>query len=135
MRAIGSLVDSTEPLIVTFCAAPVFAVTASVGATAARAGPASVSPIMVAPATTPARSQVIIPSPSLSGKQEVNGRSGASDARLSTIGPLISATMETNKGAIGLELFDEQAPKTVANFTKLARDGFYDGVIFHRVIP
>jgi cyclophilin family peptidyl-prolyl cis-trans isomerase len=43
--------------------------------------------------------------------------------------------MQTNKGAIELELFDDDAPKTVENFTKLARDGFYDGVIFHRVIP
>ena len=34
-----------------------------------------------------------------------------------------------------LELFDEDAPKTVENFTKLARDGFYDGLVFHRVIP
>jgi peptidyl-prolyl cis-trans isomerase B (cyclophilin B) len=45
------------------------------------------------------------------------------------------AIMQTNHGSIGLELFDEDAPKTVGNFTKLARDGFYDGVIFHRVIP
>ncbi len=45
------------------------------------------------------------------------------------------ATLHTNHGAIALELFDEDAPKTVKNFTKLARDGFYDGVIFHRVIP
>jgi cyclophilin family peptidyl-prolyl cis-trans isomerase len=45
-----------------------------------------------------------------------------------------TATMQTNKGAIELELFDDDAPKTVENFTKLARDGFYDGVIFHRVI-
>ena len=45
------------------------------------------------------------------------------------------ATMQTNHGSIELELFDEDAPKTVGNFTKLARDGFYDGVIFHRVIP
>src|SRR5215213_6718254 len=42
--------------------------------------------------------------------------------------------METNKGAIELELFDDDAPKTVENFKKLAHDGFYDGVIFHRVI-
>ena len=34
-----------------------------------------------------------------------------------------------------LELFDADAPKTVENFTKLARDGFYDGLVFHRVIP
>ena len=45
------------------------------------------------------------------------------------------ATLHTNHGAIAVELFDEDAPKTVENFTKLARDGFYDGVIFHRVIP
>jgi cyclophilin family peptidyl-prolyl cis-trans isomerase len=38
-------------------------------------------------------------------------------------------------GAIAVELFDDDAPKTVANFKKLAGDGFYDGVIFHRVIP
>ena len=44
------------------------------------------------------------------------------------------ASLETNHGSIGLELFDEDAPKTVENFVKLARDGFYDGVVFHRVI-
>jgi peptidyl-prolyl cis-trans isomerase B (cyclophilin B) len=43
--------------------------------------------------------------------------------------------MHTNHGAIAIELFDEDAPKTVENFLKLARDGFYNGVIFHRVIP
>jgi peptidyl-prolyl cis-trans isomerase B (cyclophilin B) len=46
-----------------------------------------------------------------------------------------NATIQTNQGTIELELFDDDAPKTVENFTKLARDGFYDGVIFHRVIP
>jgi peptidyl-prolyl cis-trans isomerase B (cyclophilin B) len=45
-----------------------------------------------------------------------------------------TATMHTNHGAIELELFDEDAPKTVENFRKLAGNGFYDGVIFHRVI-
>jgi cyclophilin family peptidyl-prolyl cis-trans isomerase len=45
------------------------------------------------------------------------------------------ATLHANYGPIELELFDDDAPKTVANFVKLARDGFYDGVIFHRVIP
>ena len=45
-----------------------------------------------------------------------------------------AATLHTNHGAIELELYDEDAPKTVENFLKLARDGFYDGVIFHRVI-
>ncbi|HTZ05101.1 MAG TPA: peptidylprolyl isomerase [Gaiellaceae bacterium] len=46
-----------------------------------------------------------------------------------------SATIHTNHGAIAIELYPDDAPKTVANFTKLAADGFYDGVIFHRVIP
>jgi peptidyl-prolyl cis-trans isomerase B (cyclophilin B) len=45
------------------------------------------------------------------------------------------ATMVTNHGEIRLRLFDDDAPKTVENFTTLARDGFYDGLIFHRVIP
>jgi peptidyl-prolyl cis-trans isomerase B (cyclophilin B) len=45
------------------------------------------------------------------------------------------ATLHTSMGAIAVELFDEDAPKTVANFKKLAEDGFYNGVIFHRVIP
>jgi len=44
------------------------------------------------------------------------------------------ATMHTNHGAIELELFEEAAPKTVDNFVKLSKDGYYDGLIFHRVI-
>jgi peptidyl-prolyl cis-trans isomerase B (cyclophilin B) len=44
------------------------------------------------------------------------------------------ATMHTNHGPIEIELHDGDAPKTVENFRKLAADGFYDGVIFHRVI-
>jgi cyclophilin family peptidyl-prolyl cis-trans isomerase len=47
---------------------------------------------------------------------------------------MTNATMQTNHGAIEIELFDDAAPKTVQNFVKLANDGFYDGVIFHRVI-
>ena len=46
-----------------------------------------------------------------------------------------TATMNTSQGPIELELFDDDAPQTVANFRKLARENFYDGVIFHRVIP
>jgi len=46
-----------------------------------------------------------------------------------------TATMHTTEGPIELELYDDAAPKTVANFKKLAGDGFYDGIIFHRVIP
>jgi peptidyl-prolyl cis-trans isomerase B (cyclophilin B) len=44
------------------------------------------------------------------------------------------ATMHTNHGQIEVELFDADAPKTVDNFVKLSKDGFYDGLIFHRVI-
>jgi cyclophilin family peptidyl-prolyl cis-trans isomerase len=46
-----------------------------------------------------------------------------------------AATLHTNRGTIEVELFDDDAPKTVENFRKLAGEGFYDGVIFHRVIP
>src|SRR5213596_3086586 len=46
-----------------------------------------------------------------------------------------TVTLHTNHGAIEIELFSDEAPKTVENFEKLAGDGFYDGVIFHRVIP
>jgi cyclophilin family peptidyl-prolyl cis-trans isomerase len=45
-----------------------------------------------------------------------------------------TATISTNHGDIQLELFADAAPETVANFTRLAGDGFYDGLIFHRVI-
>ncbi len=45
-----------------------------------------------------------------------------------------TATMKTTEGPIVFELFDEDAPKTVDNFRKLAADGFYDGLTFHRVI-
>jgi cyclophilin family peptidyl-prolyl cis-trans isomerase len=46
-----------------------------------------------------------------------------------------AATLHTNHGPVELELFEGEAPKTVENFRKLAEDGFYDGVIFHRIIP
>ena len=45
------------------------------------------------------------------------------------------AEMKTSMGTIVLELFPDDAPKTVDNFTKLAGEGYYDGLIFHRVIP
>ena len=43
--------------------------------------------------------------------------------------------LQTSKGDIHVELFAKEAPLTVANFVKLSREGFYDGVSFHRVIP
>ena len=45
------------------------------------------------------------------------------------------ATLKTSEGDVEVELYPDAAPKTVDNFTKLASDGFYDGLIFHRVIP
>ncbi len=51
------------------------------------------------------------------------------------VGPMSQATLHTSAGEIVLELHDEDAPKTVENFRKLAADGFYDSLIFHRVIP
>ena len=47
---------------------------------------------------------------------------------------MIKALMETDAGKIEIELFDQDAPKTVANFVKLVKEGFYDGLAFHRVI-
>lgn len=47
----------------------------------------------------------------------------------------LSATLETDKGKIELELAADKAPMTVANFANLAQRGFYDGITFHRVVP
>ncbi|HEX8274681.1 MAG TPA: peptidylprolyl isomerase [Longimicrobiaceae bacterium] len=46
-----------------------------------------------------------------------------------------TVTFQTNKGTFTAELYEQDAPNTAANFEKLVRDGFYDGIIFHRVIP
>jgi peptidyl-prolyl cis-trans isomerase B (cyclophilin B) len=48
---------------------------------------------------------------------------------------MTQTTLHTSEGPIEIELFPEDAPKTVENFTRLAADGFYDGLAFHRVIP
>jgi peptidyl-prolyl cis-trans isomerase B (cyclophilin B) len=48
---------------------------------------------------------------------------------------MTTAHMHTTQGTIALELFDKDAPKTVDNFRKLADEHFYDGIVFHRVIP
>jgi cyclophilin family peptidyl-prolyl cis-trans isomerase len=48
---------------------------------------------------------------------------------------MTNAVLNTSEGRIELELYPDEAPKTVENFTKLAADGYYDGLIFHRVIP
>ena len=74
----------------------------------------------------------------LIGCQKDNGkqnRSGPSRTAAPAIGDRMKiATINTSKGKIVLELFEAEAPKTVANFVKLAEKGFYDGLTFHRVI-
>lgn len=50
-------------------------------------------------------------------------------------GDVVKIKIETNKGTIEADLFPKEAPKTVENFVTLAKKGFYDGIIFHRVIP
>jgi peptidyl-prolyl cis-trans isomerase B (cyclophilin B) len=48
---------------------------------------------------------------------------------------MTKATINTEKGTMEVELYNEGTPNTVANFVKLSKDGFYDGLTFHRVIP
>jgi peptidyl-prolyl cis-trans isomerase B (cyclophilin B) len=69
---------------------------------------------------------------------DVGGRRGT--LRVARVGagsvePMSRALMNTSEGLVELELFDEDAPKTVANFEKLVGEGFYEGGTFHRVIP
>ncbi len=52
-----------------------------------------------------------------------------------SVGVVSRALLHTSEGTVELELFPDDAPKTVENFTKLAGEGFYDGLVFHRVIP
>ena len=61
--------------------------------------------------------------------------SGTPGGRLGYGPGMTQATFHTSEGPIELELYPDEAPKTVENFTKLAGEGFYDGLIFHRVIP
>ena len=48
---------------------------------------------------------------------------------------MITGEIHTDHGIMKIEFYDDDAPKTVANFAKLAKDGYYDGLTFHRVIP
>jgi cyclophilin family peptidyl-prolyl cis-trans isomerase len=65
----------------------------------------------------------------LDTKPEVTPENNTNDTK-----KIMQAVLNTNKGAITIEFFDAQAPNTVANFVKLAQEGFYDGIKFHRVI-
>src|ERR1700752_665529 len=69
------------------------------------------------------------------GQRVVARRTGALCVRaVGRLASMSTANMHTSQGTIALELFDEDAPETVATFRKLASEGFYDGIIFHRVI-
>ena len=65
--------------------------------------------------------------------KETSGES--TDKEKAVAQPLPQVTIETSKGKIVLELAEDDAPNTVANFISLAEKGFYDGLTFHRVIP
>jgi cyclophilin family peptidyl-prolyl cis-trans isomerase len=66
---------------------------------------------------------------------KVPGPPTRSSALRLTSALVTNAALHTTHGVIAIELHDDDAPKTVENFLKLARDGFYDSVIFHRVFP
>ncbi len=70
----------------------------------------------------------ITPPVATENKIEINPETNNSEKNMTTV------TMTTNQGAITLELFGDLKPKTVENFTKLAKEGFYNGTRFHRVI-
>ncbi|MGH7197250.1 MAG: peptidylprolyl isomerase [Candidatus Omnitrophota bacterium] len=59
----------------------------------------------------------------------------AEEAATQAEGEIVKVKIETTLGIIQAELYGDEAPKTVANFVKLAKEGFYNGVVFHRVIP
>jgi peptidyl-prolyl cis-trans isomerase A (cyclophilin A) len=59
----------------------------------------------------------------------------AGDFSTTKSGGIVKVKIETTLGELNVELYADDAPKTVENFVKLAKDGFYDGIIFHRVIP
>lgn len=71
----------------------------------------------------------------LLGACHASTQCGMGFAPAASVAAVTKAVLHTTEGAIDLELFPDDAPKTVENFTKLAADGFYDGLAFHRVIP
>lgn len=81
------------------------------------------TPALAAGKTAPAAAPVAAPA-----------QDGAARAAQKENSKMIKATIHTNKGAITLELDKEKAPVTVDNFVQYAKDGFYEGTIFHRVI-
>ena len=97
--------------------------------------PAGPPVIEIAPTPTP--DPVSTPTPQVRGLPDGRTYKQYALAPLMTIDPNATyrALIRTNKGDITLELFASEAPETVNNFVFLAREGYYDGIIFHRVIP
>ncbi len=75
-----------------------------------------------------------VPEEKLTVTNETEQAPGASEVKEEDIKKAMIATLHTNKGDIKIELFTEETPVTVGNFVKLAKNGFYSGVKFHRVI-
>ena len=69
------------------------------------------------------------------GNGKMTGELKVHDIDAGTLAGLTRCVMETDRGAIAIEMYPEAAPNTVANFYVLAEDGYYDGLNFHRVIP
>lgn len=88
------------------------------------------------PLGSPTPVQAATPTPGSAQSQGLSFKQYATPP-LMTIDPSASytAVINTNQGSITLELYAKDAPKTVNNFVFLAQEGFYDGLIFHRVIP
>jgi cyclophilin family peptidyl-prolyl cis-trans isomerase len=86
-----------------------------------------------APATQNATLNLPLTESSSSSAQELNSKASASANSSSEI-EAATATIKTTKGDIEIAFYPKDAPNTVANFVKLAKKGFYDGLIFHRVI-
>ncbi len=72
--------------------------------------------------------------PGATGEQNAAAGAASNQSVTNTNNKVMQATLHTSKGDITIEFFDDLAPNTVANFTKLAKEGFYDGTKFHRVI-
>ncbi len=70
-----------------------------------------------------------------SSVKRADPQGGISASKTSHTASMKTATIETNRGTIKLELYDDKVPETVANFKSLADKGFYNGLTFHRVIP
>lgn len=67
--------------------------------------------------------------------EEINSQNNNYQENILTEGEIMYGTIQTTKGEIKIELYGDKVPNTVANFVKLANEGFYNGIYFHRVIP